>query len=70
MKHVKLYEDFTEVTEINESKAGQVLAKLGKAAAGAIITFLINNPEVIQSVLNGLLSSKDRGVQNAVKGIK
>lgn len=67
MKHVKLYEEYTEV---NEANAAQMLSKLGKSAVTAIITYLINNPEVIQAVLNGLLSSGNKDAKTAVKNFK
>lgn len=69
MKHIKLYEDYNHINE-SKSKAVSILAKIGKHAVTAIVTYLVQNPEVIQSVFKNLESSSDPKVKGAMKDLK
>ena len=70
MQAAKKYNEFIiENNKLDEGRASEILASLGKHAAAAIIAYLAQNPEVISNVIDGLKGSDNREVKSQISKI-
>ena len=71
MQTAKKYNEFIVENnkQLDEGRASQILASLGKHAAAAIIAYLAQNPEVISNVIDGLKGSDNREVKSQISKI-
>ena len=76
MKRVKTYEEIiSEKQELGtslilENKFKKFMSSLGRHAVSAIISYFHENPDALKEVLVSMKSSKDQGVQGALKEIR
>ena len=64
---VKKYDEFISeenIQPLDEDKAGNIIASLGKHAIAAIAAYLVQNPEVIEDLFDTLKSKGDRKVDS------
>ena len=64
---VKKYDEFISeenIQPLDEDKAGNIIASLGKHAIAAIAAYLVQNPEVIEDLFDTLKNKGDRKVDS------
>lgn len=71
MKHVKLFESFlNDRDSIDEGRsAAEILAKLGEHGTKAVVSYLQDNPDLIEDVFSALVSNKDRKVRKRAEDL-
>lgn len=78
MKYVKLFESFVneakvdtqEFADMSEGKSvSEILAKLGEHGTKAVVSYLQDNPDLIEDVFSALVSNKDRKVRKRAEDL-